>query len=307
MADPVGSEIAEVDRTPVDPEALLSSASEQEHLRVAYDLTRETTALVGLAGAATEDPQGCWTVEEAVIGGQVVRLFRLLRALLEQVRASRAEIGWVISRMIMETVINIRFFLKHNSPELVASYLHQSLQHEVKLKQLIESNISKRDGEVQAIEARMLRSIDRDFRRSGVDPESIPKKRIRNWGGKSLFEKAQELGEEQTYLSLFGAPSRVVHGNWHDLLQHSLEFVEGCGFRPRMEDRPIRPQMLHAAAVLSAEAALGYLERFDARAARPLRERLEELLARARMASDVHDEWLSPARVEERKRARNGG
>lgn len=306
MADHVDDQISAIDRTPVDAVALLASSSEQEHQRVAYELTREATALVGLAGAATEDPERYWTVEEAVVGGQVVRLFRLLRALLEQVRASRSEIGWVISRMIMETVINIRFFLKHKDPALVASYLHQSLQHEIKLKNVIDSNIAARGGEVLPIETRMLRSIERDFRRSGVNPEDVPRKRIKNWGGKNLFEKAKELGEEQTYLSLFGAPSRVVHGNWHDLLLHNLEFTEGSGFRPRMDDKPIRPQMLHAAAVLSAEAALDYLALFDETASKPLRNRVEELLARAQTASDIHDEWLAPERVEERKRARDG-
>ncbi|MHB1195191.1 MAG: DUF5677 domain-containing protein [Longimicrobiales bacterium] len=302
----MNSEIAAIDRTQVDEEALLAATSEQEHLRVAYDLTREGTSLIGIVASITEKPGSYWSAEEAVVGGQMVRVFRLLRALLEQVRADRAEIAWVISRMIVETVISVRYLLAHGDTEVVRSYLHQSLQHEVQLQKTITANIAARGGEVLPIEQRMLKSIQRDFARSGVNPKDIPTNKIRNWGGKTLFDKAKELGEEQAYLSLFGGPSRNVHGNWHDLLQHSLRYVDGCGFRPRLEDRPLRPHLLHADAILSIEAAQAYVGTFNEQASEALRNRLTELLERVHRANDIHEEWLSPERVAERQGARNG-
>ena len=128
-----------------------------------------------------------------MLAGHAVRLFNLLRSLLEQINKERAELVWVVLRMASECAINLRFLVTSMSPGLVADYLHYSLQREWALLAEIEKNVIERKGVELPIEGGMRRSILRTFAQSGVDPSSRPAKRIKHWGGRDLKQRARTV------------------------------------------------------------------------------------------------------------------
>jgi hypothetical protein len=114
--------------------------------------------------------------------------------------------------MAFECIINLRYLIKHASPELFRSFRTYSLKHEYKLRQGIIQNIKERDGHELEIERRMLSSIDHSFKLSGISTEQVPSEE-RNWGGRNVYERARDLGLEAIYLGVFSGPSQDVHGN----------------------------------------------------------------------------------------------
>ena len=81
---------------------------------------------------------------------------------------------WVLLRLASECVVNFGYLLLNNSEDVVRSYLHQSLQHERQLKQVLEGNIAAGGGECLPIEERMLASIARTFEKTQV-LDDLPK------------------------------------------------------------------------------------------------------------------------------------
>jgi hypothetical protein len=160
------------------------------------------------------------------------------------------------------------------------------------LAQLIRANVAERNGEELPIEARMLRSIARTFENSELTEESLPARKIRNWGNKNLFDKAKDVGLDEAYSSIFGGPSRNVHGGWQDLLQHHLNVSVAGTFTPRFEFSRPRPQVIYSLTHLIAETLIEYVAFLKHPAAQPVRERLSRLVERNMRANDLHENYL---------------
>jgi hypothetical protein len=139
----------------------------------------------------------------------------------------------------------------------------------------------------------MLHSIERTFANSQVQIDSLPAKRIRDWGGKNLFQKAEAVGLENAYFAIFGGPSRNVHGGWRDLLEHHLHCEAPGEFTPQLEfSRIRRPQPLFATAFIIVPGLVEYIDHLGAPELKALRTRLEDLAERIRRADDCHERSL---------------
>lgn len=285
--------LTEIRRTPVDVNEVRGFTRERQHTRLAFDLLRETSIWTIVLGSAFAGEIRHWNLPEAVFGGHLLRLGKLLRAFLEQSKEDRGEIAWASTRLIAECVINFRYLLltRANS-DIVTTYVHQSLQHERELRATIEENIRQRNGTVLPIEERMLRSIERTFRDSGVDPKNLPAKKIQNWGDKTLRQKAVALDLENAYRIVIAAASRNVHGSWHDLLQHHLEVLAPLQFQPKFEDARVRPQIFQALATLIIPGLIEYIEYLGTAEAERFTSRLRELEQRVATANRLHEEYL---------------
>ena len=226
-------------------------------------------------------------------GGNLVRLFKLTRFIIEEAAHDRAELMWVLIRLTAECVINLQYLTEYGSPDLIDSYLFQSLQHERELRQLILANISSRSGTRLPIEERMLASIQRTFTNSCVEADHVPSKKIRDWGGKNFFEKTKAVHLDHAYSAIFAAPSRNVHGGWHDLLQHHLDCNKPGEFSPRLDFTKPQAQPIFALSVLVIECLRTYIEMLAHDELDVLRPRLIDLENRIRLVDKLHEDFLS--------------
>lgn len=286
------STLAAIDRTRVEGIELASFTRENQHFGVAFNLFREAASYVCVLANITVGPTQTWNVEQAVLGGHLVRMFKLMRFAMEESIEHREEMLSVIVRLLAECVINLRYLIRNSSPDLIRSYLGYSLQHEKELAALIRSNIEARAGDARPIEERMLRSIARTFENSLLKEGELPAKKIRSWGEKSLFEKAKDVGLAEAYLAIFGGPSRNVHGGWQDLLHYHLECESPGVFRPRLEFKHPRPQAIYSLTHLISETLMGYVELLDHPSLVPVFDALADLDERNHVASQAHEEYL---------------
>lgn len=285
--------LTEIQRTPVNASLVRAYRRESQHTSLAFDLLRETSLWTIILGSAYAENIRAWNVREAVLGGHLLRLGKLLRAFLEQTGSDRGELAWVSIRLVGECTINLRYLLLTRGDQaVIESYVFQSLQHEQELQATIEASVQKRNGVSLPIEERMLRSIARAFRDSGVDPKTLPAKKIRNWGNKNLRQKAAALGLEEAYRIIIAGASRNVHGSWQDLLQHHLEVMGPTEFEPRYEDAPVRPQALQALALLVIPGLIEYVEFLSTEETERFTTRLLELEQRVETANRLHEEYL---------------
>lgn len=287
------NQLPEIEKTEIDLDAIAKFESEEEFTGVSVSLLIETGSYVCVVGSILPYDTKAWNSDQAVVGGHFVRLYKLISAMLDQTCQRRREISFMFARMAFECIINASFILKNYSSELVLSYKSYSLKHEKKLMNRINENIMQRSGEVLPIEDRMLKSINRSFRVSGVEPEQIEAMELRNWGNKNIYEKAKDVGLGEAYLAAFGGPSHGIHGNWQDLLEYHLESDEHGHFTPDFKWHRPRPQYLNVVALHAAEVSKQYVEWLGFQEIGLLTKSLTELQERVFRLDSAHEQWLT--------------
>lgn len=290
------NQLDEIDRAVPAIDVLRTAENEGPFVGAAVDLMVETGSYVCVAAHIYPSGQAGWSRNQAIVGGHVVRLFKLIDALLDQTCKHRRETSMVFARLAFETIVNLVFLCKNCTEDVFASYIQYSMRHEKKLFDRIHSNITARDGEVLPIEQRMINSIEKKADVSGISISDASSSTPQNWAGKNLFEKAKAVGFEQAYLAVFGGGSHTVHGNWMDMLEYHLR-VEDDMFHPDGEWSPPRPQILLALAKLSVEALVSYFDylgHLDAR--KIMDEILSDLWQRIREVDELHETYLQKSR-----------
>ncbi len=138
----------------------------------------------------------------------------------------------------------------------------------------------------------MISSIERMFGLSQVDRASLPNKRMRDWHGSNLRERAKRLGLEDAYDAVFSGGSLIVHGSWGDLFQHHLE-PHGTRFRAKTDFKQPRPQFLEVNALFSVRTVsefINFLGLYQERQA--LQGIFDEFCDRLQLLSQLHERFL---------------
>lgn len=286
------SQINDIQPVPVSAEILKEYSSEDHFNELIVKLLIETGSYVCVASCLLPASTRRWNRDQAIVGGNIVRLYKLISALLDQTCQKRRETSFILGRLAFETIVNLAFLIKNASPELFDSYVRYSLQHEKKLLNQVNQNTSDRGGEVLEIERRMLNSIQRTFEKSGISANEATTNGIRNWGNKNIYDRAKDVGLDQAYLAAFGGGSHSVHGNWMDLLEYHLEDDEE-GFSPQLKWRYPRPQLLSVIAIFATEVTGKYIEYINEPVvSQLLHPRLIDLRSRIQLADSIHEQFL---------------
>jgi len=274
----------------VDPVVVRAFKSEHDYIGLSVKLLIETGSYVCIAGNIIPPSGKAWNRHEAVLVGHLVRLYKLISALLDQTCQHRRETSFIFARLAFECIVNTMFLIKNDRPEITQSYIEHSMRHEKRLRDRIQVNMAARGGEVWPIEKRMLASIERSARDSGVDLDRIDP--TKNWAGKNLFEKAEDVGLDEAYLGAFAGPSHSVHGNWQDLLEYHLEGEDG-GFLADFEWHPPRPQLLTTVAHLTIITLGEFFSEIIGPAGNAVAEELPDLHERVQRLVHLHEEFLA--------------
>lgn len=282
-----------IERTPVDPEQLAAFSRESQFMRLAMDLLIEVGSWTCFA-ASVMGTSKSWSRDRAAVGGNLVRLYKLIDSVLDQTDRGRDESMMMFARLMFETIVNIRYIIQNYSPALVDDYVKYSLRHERKLRDRIRSNIEARGGIVLPIEDRMIQSIERAAKAGGVSLDDASLLQKGPWGGKNVYDKAEAVGLGQMYLAGFGGTSHGIHGNWHELYSSHLEWDEAESFKPNFSWRRPRPQVHLALCLLVLDTLPIYLDFVIGAAWKDLiGEHLADLDRRIMLTSSAHENYLS--------------
>jgi hypothetical protein len=177
--------------------------------------------------------------DDAVVGGNLVRLIKLNTSFLQNICENKIEICSILNRCIAETSINILYMLTDSEERVKRNYIKHSLITEKQLWETIKSNIKERKGDILNIETRMQNSIERSFDNSDFELDEVS--RSSKWV--SVKGRAELVAGELFYSVFYGIGSHAVHGNWQDILSNHLDKHED-GFKLHLEWRRSRPQII---------------------------------------------------------------
>lgn len=292
MMDHLQRQLSDIERVAIKKEDLKSATSEDPFIGAAVDLMIEVGSYTCVAAHIYPNGKANWDRNQAIVGGHLVRLFKLIDALLDQTCKHRRETTMIFCRLAFEAIVNLAFLCRHGTDEVFDSYVQYSMRHEKKLLDKIQANILQRGGVALPIEERMIKSIQNKAAESGIDIASVRTSTPKNWGGKNVFEKASAVNLDEAYLAAFGGGSHSIHGNWMDLLEYHLEFEDG-GFHPDCEWTKPRPQMLLALAKLTVETLYTYFDYLGHIEARRLMDDcLADAWGRIREVDELHEQYL---------------
>lgn len=283
----------EIEPVKIDQQALKDAADESVYVGLGVDLLVEAASYLTVACSIYPDERG-WNLEQAIVGGNGVRLHKLVQAFLDQTCQHRREITEILSRLIFESCVNVRYLIDQSDADLSDSYIDYSLNFERKLRSVIKERISARGGEVLPIEQRMLESIERLAQSTGSNLESSPRNK-RNWGDKDLFQKAEAIGWGELYLGAFGGTSTAVHGNWGDVAAHHLEKFDGTGFyKPCFDWSPPRPQVPFALAKMLIVVTSDMLDFMGGEIVQKhFNSNLDDAFQRIEISTQLHEQFLA--------------
>lgn len=272
---------------------MASFKSEVDYLRLAVDLLREATSYVCVAACIMGEKE-TWNRDQAIVGGHGVRIYKLLSSFIENTIDHKREISDIIMRITFESIVNVVYICHYYSEDLINSYLEFSFRHERKLKDLIESNIAARSGEVLPIEDRMLKSIANTERNAGIEISELNLKDKSPWGKRHLHQRAIEINMEGEYEACFSGMSHNVHGSWQDIFAHHIVTRGEDRFAPALEWTRPRPQSCLALVRLACDAAIHVAVFLGGKEAEGhFLPNMDDLLERNHRVGLAHEKYLS--------------
>lgn len=293
-----GQTLPHIERVEVSPEEIVKFTDEEDFTKLSVDLMIEQGSWTCLAASLLPGDTRKWDRDQAILGGLLVRSYKLASALLDQTCQHRRETTFALGRLAIESMINIQYLVTKDSKEIYQAYVIDSLRHEKKLMDRIETNIASRGGVILPIEARMLGSIRKSFEKSGVAPGEVTKQAAKPWKDVDLYQRASAVGLGDAYLGLFGGPSHTVHGSWQDLLDYHLHH-DGEGFTPDLKWHRPRPQVLFTLAKIGVATLVVYLKQFAGDGAEGVISDLGDLWDRIEIAERGHEAFLSARQSKE--------
>jgi len=178
------------------------------------------------------------------------RIGRLMMANLRMASEDRHfEAISIIDRSLHETAVKLAWLCKSKDPGRFDRYLADGLRNDFEFRKHILAAAQVR-GHQTAIEARMLASIERSIRTSGISEGRIAEiKRI-----PTLETLMREVGfKDLGYVVVQRMGSHAVHGTWTGLLGSTID-VENSTLRLRSEFNSPHPNQLMFGSVMVLEA-----------------------------------------------------
>jgi hypothetical protein len=101
--------LTNIERTVIAPEEIRQFNSEDDFLRLSVHILIEVGSYACVAGNLYPIGTEGWDRDQAVVTGHLVRLYKLISALLDQTCQRRREISIILSRLAFECIINLRY------------------------------------------------------------------------------------------------------------------------------------------------------------------------------------------------------
>ncbi len=196
--------------------------------------------------------------EEAVLVGLMVRVVKLYEAFYQNVAKRQLEICGILLRTLSETEFKLRYLiLKAREGFGVGNFFLVSYKSE---KQMLTyfSQLQK-ERELEPIETRMLRSIEKELLEEKITKEELLANKNWNLDGKNVRDILKSLDADHLYPFAYGGPSRWVHGGWGELRRYHLHKEVPGRDSPRLDFGDPDPRFAGPTTITSLELAKDFL------------------------------------------------
>jgi Family of unknown function (DUF5677) len=201
---------------------------------ILFEWYKYTAIIANIIASIQLESAAANPVSKPHYGALIGLLNRCSRLMLANVALSHeglyGETTAIIDRCIFESAVKVLWLTKQEAGTGFSRYIAEGLKTELALKSEIDARVEEREGRKLPIEERMLSSIERYLRVSGLTaPEIASAKKLPD-----LASMLDNLGNERlAYVVGQKIGSHHVHGTWPSLLMHYLEWDEEHNFRPR--------------------------------------------------------------------------
>ena len=276
----------------VNDEVIRACQERDEFRGLSFALFKEAAGTVWVTCNAYYDEGNGPTIlrNQAVCLGLLSRISKLMASVLKlSSEVEHGETVQILYRCIPESSIDLQYLLKKDDDTVYEKFVKAGLKAERELHDIIQGNITNRNGQELEIERDMLRSIIRTCEDSGVKIEEI-NPRAGSWGG-SYRDRMKEIGLAEGYPFFQGMSSQAVHGSWSDLVRNYLNKSE-TGYEPKADHTQTEGKFFGPTALFATNAAKVYIGRFfDPREAEPLVHRLDDLQRRMALVEASRPGW----------------
>lgn len=178
-----------------------------------------------VAGVARATPPTGLTLDEAVVGGLLVRTSKLVRGVFDASQMDESDAHLVLSRCALESAFTLRWLVRHGSARSFARFRADSFAHwRVQLDRM-KAAAHEEDSVMRANREQVEAHIAAELELAGVRWEDVPAK-PNSWGP-DMRQRCKALGQEWVYESFFASHHNYVHPSWHELSALHLETENG--------------------------------------------------------------------------------
>lgn len=279
------------ERTEINEEKILDFDDHGEFSHLAVEIFKEISVLIVTVSSIRRRSNGVeipYNREEAALFGNLVRYCKISSAYLEQYTKKRTETCMILLRSLMETYINLKYFLKCKDQYTLSHYIKHSLKQEKLLLEFIRQN-GGNDPTLEHIEQRMTESINRSIKDSGFTEDEISNSS--KWADK-VKQRLTEIINPSLYI-IYGNSSHSVHGNWQDLLFFHLS-KSGDGFMPKSEWTTPTIQLLAPVTLMSCDLLKNFSEEVLPASDNKdiLLEEIKDIFVRAYKLDKLHEQFI---------------
>ena len=221
-------------------EAELEACRESgDYCPVLFEWYKYTAIVTNLVASIDLSSSAVKPVHKPHFGALIGLLNRCSRLMLANKTLSHeglfGETTALVDRCIFESTVKVLWLCKQDSDEAFGRFFAEGLKTEIALKAEIQARIAGRGNQTLVIEARMLKSIARYLKTSGMaDDKIVASKKLPDLA--AMIENLEQDRLAYVVGQMIG--SHHVHGTWPSLLLHYLVWDPDGSFHPRNHDCP---------------------------------------------------------------------
>lgn len=204
-----------------------------------------------------------YTKNEAVIYGQLMRIYRMLcfqRRLVCKHVMTTALAGF-FERMILEDNINLQYFILHYEDSLLNDFRLNSLKPEAFFEEVINSDIVKADGQISSWQSELLNSIHSTYNKAGTSYEEVRKTRAKL---PNISEKFRATGNQRLYDIGYRTKCHDIHGDWVDFTQNYLNYNRNSNtFTPNFQEYDADFRQLNPILIICCDTLKKFIKDFS--------------------------------------------
>lgn len=222
------------------------------------------------AGLGTEEDlirnDNTYKLEDAVIIGHLIRIFKLYEQLVYFISTNQGEISSIFLRPIFEAFVHMKYLIIKGE-DSIKSFIKCSYKSAIQNYKHIKKQ--ENDRELISIEKRIIDKIENRIERVNLTIEELSENKNWKLDGKSFKNLIDFLHKNDnnnfdwsnTYSFVFGSSSAFVHGSWYDIELNQLVYNKEKGrYSPKYDYRDVDPRYILSPSLIPLYACKDFLK-----------------------------------------------